>query len=81
VARVSAKRDDDGQLNRLGDAIRAARKAKGLTQDELADASGVDRSHMGRIERGERNVTFLNVARIACALKLKPSDILISAGL
>lgn len=41
----------------------------------------VDRSHMGKIERGERNVTYRNLARIAAALGCKPSDLLIQAGL
>jgi len=47
----------------------------------LADAAEIDRSHMGKIERGERNVTFLNIARIAKALQCKPSDLLLDAGL
>ena len=47
----------------------------------MADAAGIDRSHMGKIERGERNVTFLNVIRIAKAMSCKPSDLLASVGL
>ncbi|MBV8656566.1 MAG: helix-turn-helix transcriptional regulator [Burkholderiales bacterium] len=65
----------------LGRAIRALRKDKLMSQEALADYSGIDRSHMGKIERGERNVTMLNVARIASALNVKVSDILIAAGL
>ncbi len=52
-----------------------------LSQEALADAAGIDRSHMGKIERGERNVTMLNIARIAAALHAKPSEILSAAGL
>jgi len=81
VPRVAGHRDDKGQLARLGDAIRAARKAAGMSQEAFADAAGIDRSHMGKIERGERNLTFLNIARIAAALHAKPSDILREAGL
>ena len=81
MARVSGKQDDEQQLARLGQAIRMARKALGLSQEALADAAGIDRSHMGKIERGERNVTFLNVSRIAAAIHRKPSEILQSAGL
>ena len=81
MARVSGQQDADGSLKRLGDAVRAARKARALSQEALADAAGIDRSHMGKIERGERNVTLLNVARIAKALGCKPSDLLASAGL
>ena len=81
MARVSGQQDADGSLKRLGEAVRAARKARALSQEALADAAGIDRSHMGKIERGERNVTLLNVARIAKALGCKPSDLLASAGL
>lgn len=52
-----------------------------MTQEALADAAGVDRAHMGKIERGERNVTLLNLARIAGALQLRPSEMLAAAGL
>lgn len=52
-----------------------------MSQEALADAAGLDRSHMGKIERGERNVTLLNVIRLATALDCKPSDLLADAGL
>lgn len=66
---------------RLGRAVRARRAQQALSQEALADAAGIDRSHMGKIERGERNVTFLNIARIASALGCKPSDLLLDADL
>jgi len=53
----------------------------GLSQEALADAAGIDRSHMGKIERGERNVTLLNILRIASAIDKKPSEVLADAGL
>ena len=81
MARVSGQHDADGSLKRLGEAVRASRRALGMSQEALADAAGLDRSHMGKIERGERNVTLLNVTRIAKALDRKPSDLMSSAGL
>lgn len=81
MARVSGDTDADGQLQRLGDAIRNARKAKGMSQEALADAAGIDRSHMGKIERGERNVTFLNIARVSAALGDRLSTLLAAAGI
>ena len=81
VARVSGKQDGEGLLIKLGEAVRAARVARGMSQETLADASGIDRSHMGKIERGERNVTIMNVAKVAAALDALPSDILREAGL
>ena len=81
MARVAGHRDKEGQLSQLGDVVRSRRKAEGLSQEALADAAGIDRSHMGKIERGERNVTLLNLCRIAAALHAKPSDLLQAAGL
>jgi transcriptional regulator with XRE-family HTH domain len=81
VARVSGKADDGRLLARLGDAIRTRRLALGLSQEALADAAGIDRSHMGKIERGERNVTMLNLVRVADALQRSPSEIMKAAGL
>jgi transcriptional regulator with XRE-family HTH domain len=65
----------------MGVAVRLRRKARGLSQEALADAAGIDRSHMGKIERGERNVTMLNVLKIAAALDWKPSELMVAAGL
>lgn len=81
MARVSGKQDVEQELLRLGQSIRAQRKALGLTQEALADAAGIDRAHMGKIERGERNVTLLNLSRIASAINLRPSEVLAAAGL
>ncbi|MGE8049997.1 helix-turn-helix domain-containing protein [Pseudomonas monteilii] len=81
MARISALQDEGGDLVKLGVAIRARRKALGLSQEALADEARVDRSHMGKIERGERNVTFLNIVRISTALGCKPSSLLSEAGL
>jgi transcriptional regulator with XRE-family HTH domain len=81
MARISAAADTDGKLVRLGRAIRARRQGAALSQEALADAAEIDRSHMGKIERGERNVTFLNIVRIAVALDCKPSELLIDADM
>ena len=48
---------------------------------ELAHLAQIDRSHMGKIERGERNVTLLNLIKIAQALESEPSTLLREAGL
>lgn len=81
MARVSGKQDKGGDLAAIGDAIRLRRLKREISQEALADASGIDRSHMGKIERGERNVTFLNLLKIANALEVRPSTILAEAGL
>jgi len=72
--------DDAGYLAAIGAVVRARRLKQGLSQEALADLTGIDRSHMGRIERGERNVTILNIVRIANALDCRPSHLLRLAG-
>jgi transcriptional regulator with XRE-family HTH domain len=48
---------------------------KGFTQDAFADRAGLNRSHMGEIERGESNVTIQTLKIIADALKVKITDL------
>lgn len=81
MERVAGHRDKEGYLVKLGSAIRDQRKELGLSQEALADAAGIDRAHMGKIERGERNVTLLNVIRVAVALGIPASVLLDRAGL
>ncbi|KEZ13689.1 XRE family transcriptional regulator [Sphingobium yanoikuyae] len=81
VPRVSGNTDDQNVLPRLGAVIRAGRKTAGFSQEAFADASGIDRSHMGKIERGERNITLLNLVRIAQTLNCRLSEILAKADL
>lgn len=78
---MSVKQDADQRLVRLGEGIRTLREAAGLSQEALADAAGIDRSHMSRIERGKRNVSFLNICRIAEALGTPPSALLVEGNL
>lgn len=56
-------------LRILGDQIRKVRKTRGLTQEQLAHEAEIDRSYMGGVERGERNITFTMLCRIATALE------------
>ncbi len=81
MARVSRKSDEDGRLLKLGEAIRAMRKAAGFSQEALADAAKIDRAHMGLIERGQSNVTMLILLQIADAIGCPASEILSKAGL
>lgn len=52
----------------LGERIREARKEKVWTQEDLAHAADIDRSYIGGVERGERNITFSMLCRISQAL-------------
>lgn len=58
----------------LGRAIRETRQAKGLTQDQVADLAGLNRSHVGEIERGEANVTIQTLKTLADTLGVTVSD-------
>jgi len=79
VSAKSAQNDTINYLLHLGQGIRARRKILGHSQEALAGLAGIERAHMGKIERGERNVTILNVLRIAQALECQPSDLLLDA--
>lgn len=81
MPRVSSKIDFNGDLVALGAAVRARRKEVKLSQEALADLAEIDRSHMGKIERGERNVSLLNLIRIAYALNVTLSELVSDAGL
>ncbi|WP_138494515.1 helix-turn-helix domain-containing protein [Paenibacillus pinistramenti] len=56
----------------VGSKIRDCRKAKGLSQDQLAELCGFHYSYIGGVERGERNISLENLAKIAAALELEP---------
>lgn len=67
---------DQEVLKKFGEKVRKLRKEKGMSQEQLADEAGIERSYMGTIERGERNPTLLKVFRIAKALKVSAGDLL-----
>jgi transcriptional regulator with XRE-family HTH domain len=67
-------------LTELGAVIRASRLKLGLSQEALAVDAELDRSYVGGIERGEHNLTLVNLHKIAVALGTKPSKLLQSAG-
>lgn len=55
----------------LGAAIQRLRKEAGLSQEELADLSGIHLTHIGGLERGVRNPSYATLLRIACALRTR----------
>lgn len=62
-------------LIKLGKRIRELRKAKGFSQEDFAYEVGLDRTYMGGVERGERNIAALNIIRIAKALKVEVGEL------
>ena len=59
----------------FGSKVRSIRKSLGISQESLADLSGLDRSYVGGVERGERNVSLGNIEKIAQALEVEVRDL------
>jgi len=62
-------------LKQFGDRVRKLRVKNNWSQEELAKRAGLHRTYIGSIERSERNVSLINIERIAKALKVKISDL------
>lgn len=52
------------------------RKRYGLSQEKLAFESGLGRSYLGGVERGERNISLINIYRLSTTLKVKLSELM-----
>ena len=65
----------DPKLQAFGQRVRELRKERGYSQEQFADLAGLDRSYMGHIERGEKNITLLKIYQISLALNLSPKDL------
>lgn len=63
-------------VNRLAHNLRRLRAARGWSQDDLAEASGLDRTYVSGIERGRRNPTLRVIERIALGLGVDPSELI-----
>lgn len=57
-------------LIKFGERVKEERLKRGLSQEDLADLAGVHRTYIGMIERAEKNITLINIDRIAKALNL-----------
>ena len=65
----------EAALKTLGQRIREKRKTLGWTQEELADQARLDRSYVGGIERGGRNITFTKLCQVCAALECDVASI------
>jgi transcriptional regulator with XRE-family HTH domain len=71
---VDKKRDAQIQKG-FGDRVRELRRQKGLSQESLALACDLDRTYIGGVERGERNISLLNIQKIAKALGVSAREL------
>ena len=62
-------------LGQFGRRVRELRQARGLSQEAFAAECGLDRTYISGIERGKRNVSLLNIAAIAKALRVTVSEL------
>lgn len=61
----------------FGNRLVELRKARGWSQEQLALESGLARSYVGGVERGQRNISLLNICRLADSLSLSPAELLV----
>ena len=72
--------DESSLLIRFGDRVRTERLTLGLSQEKLAFDCGLDRTYISGIERGKRNLSLVNIHRLATALGLPAADLLKDGG-
>lgn len=65
---------------KFGNRVRELRQKKGLSQEQFAELVNVHRTYIGMIERAEKNITLLNIEKIAIALKMKIKDLFENIG-
>ncbi|MBL7913933.1 MAG: helix-turn-helix transcriptional regulator [Bacteroidia bacterium] len=68
-------KDEKLFLQQIGERIKNLRIEANLSQEKLAFSCDLDRTYIGSVERGERNISALNIRKIAKALKVKPSEL------
>ncbi|MGE0716224.1 MAG: helix-turn-helix domain-containing protein [Alphaproteobacteria bacterium] len=68
--------ENNAVLERFGKSVRERRLLLGLTQEDLADASGLHRTYIAGIEAGRRNITLRVLARLATSLQVPPAELL-----
>ena len=67
---------DSEILIKFGNKVREIRTQKGLSQEQLAHIADVHRTYIGMIERAEKNITLINIEKIARALNIEINELL-----
>lgn len=76
IVALMGKRREAQIQKYFGERVRELRKQKGLSQEALALACDLDRTYIGGVERGERNISLINIHKISRSLGVSPSDLL-----
>lgn len=63
-------------MTRFGERLRAIRLEKGLSQEKVADLAGLHRNYVSSVERGERNISIVNIDKLAQALKVPMAELM-----
>ncbi|MGP5214804.1 helix-turn-helix domain-containing protein [Psychrobacter immobilis] len=66
----------DERMIAFGKRVREVRRNKGISQEKLAELAGIDRSYMGNIERGEKNITLKKAYEVCDALEIDIKDLI-----
>ncbi|MDZ7843045.1 MAG: helix-turn-helix transcriptional regulator [Gammaproteobacteria bacterium] len=68
--------DETKLLASFGVHLRHLRHMRNLSQEDLANIAGLDRTYVSSVERGKRNISLVNLVRLADALKINPEKML-----
>lgn len=71
---------DEVALAHFGKKVQAIRASQKISQEKLSELSELDRTYISSVERGQRNISILNIIKIADALNVKPGSLLEGLG-
>ena len=71
---------EEAALSHFGKKVQAVRSGQQISQEKLAELSELDRTYISSVERGQRNISILNIIKIADALGVKASSLLEGLG-
>ena len=72
--------EDAQVLEFFGKQLQVFRQAKGWSQEKLAFEAGLDRTYISSVERGCRNISLINIHKLAAALEIAPQNLLLIKG-
>jgi transcriptional regulator with XRE-family HTH domain len=72
--------DESEILQAFGQKLQSIRTSKGFSQEKLALLAGLDRTYVSSVERGRRNISLLNIFKLATALGVFPTRLFAFGG-